>query len=401
MTPKARGLLFTGCLIIFSSIAPSLSAQCPIPGPPPNINDPTQLAQVAWQMFIFSMCPQSSGHSLAFENWIEQNQEYPAASSAAAAAQAAAKSSPTSRFHASPLRLALQSKRGNVKSLTSGPEVCPDPTLTIQESVNIEPTAAAFIRSPYPGSSLATRAPQAKFATSQPNPSGMQFPWSAMEVKSDWIQYPAPCPSSLSGSVWTETIGNTCYALAGVHVISKLLPNWIWATFEPQNSTSNPNRCYVLGCNDPFGSSPAQTPPNTPGATSQITSALQSMMTASNLNTVFQNYRLDGVQVVFTDGGNPTLLGNSIIECANAGVPLKQASCITCHFGSSINAAGTDGLNNLPPSAQSPIGNPKPLPSGYAPRDFVWSMLLACPNPFQTPNCSTTTLATTKKKSGK
>jgi hypothetical protein len=47
--------------------------------------------------------------------------------------------------------------------------------------------------------------------------------------------------------------------LAGLHLISKLLNEWIWATFEPQNAATNPFRCKVLGCIDRFGSIPAMT----------------------------------------------------------------------------------------------------------------------------------------------
>ena len=40
------------------------------------------------------------------------------------------------------------------------------------------------------------------------------------------------------------------YALVAMHVISKLVPNWTWATFEHRD---NPGRCDVLGCRDAFG----------------------------------------------------------------------------------------------------------------------------------------------------
>jgi len=404
MKGKARGLGILILLVTSCLISESVFAQCPpFPQIPPNINNPTQLAQTAWQIFVAMACPTNTPTQypyMQWETWIEQNQEYPATNTLSAFKSA--KRSPGNRFHASPLRLALKGKGG--KAMATAAETCPNPSVTLVEEVRIEPTAASYIRSPAPGDTLAFRPQQAAFATGPPPPffppswANINFPWSAIEIKVDWVQYTTSCPPSLQGNVWTETYGGNCYALAGMHVISKLLPNWIWATFEPQNTTTNPNRCVVLGCYDPFGSSPAQTPPNSPGSTTQITSSLQSMMTSANLNSVWQNYRLDGVQVNFTEGGNPTLLGNSVIECENAGVPLTRASCITCHFGSSINAAGTDGINNLPPAAQSPIGNPQPLPSGYAPRDFVWSLMLACPGGAGNPNCSSGAAAVKKKK---
>jgi hypothetical protein len=191
-----------------------------------------------------------------------------------------------------------------------------------------------------------------------------------------------------------------------MHINSKLTPNWIWATFEAQNPITNANRCVVLGCNDPYGSNPALTPPRTFGATTGISTALQTLMTSANLNSVWQNYRLDGVQTTFVDGnGNPILLGNSVIEAENANVPLEHASCQSCHAYSSINAAGTDGIVNLPnlnPPANNwgPIGNVPQPPAGFASRDFVWSLAMACPgSPFGgASNCSSTPTATVKSK---
>jgi hypothetical protein len=107
-------------------------------------------------------------------------------------------------------------------------------------------------------------------------------------------------------------------------------------------------------------------------------------MTAANLAPEWKNYRLDGVQTSFTEDGKPTLLGNSIIEGENTGVPLEQSSCITCHALSAIKTDGTDGstfFRTMP----HPIGDPEPLPPNWIRRDFVWSLVEACPDsPFRT-----------------
>jgi hypothetical protein len=47
----------------------------------------------------------------------------------------------------------------------------------------------------------------------------------------------------------------------------------------------------------------------------------------------------------FTDcitqqNGQPTILGNSVIERINVGVPIKQSSCITCHAYASFDKTG-------------------------------------------------------------
>ena len=56
----------------------------------------------------------------------------------------------------------------------------------------------------------------------------------------------------------TGSDGNQ-YALVAMHVISKLVPNWTWATFEHQ---LNPGRCDIIGCRDPFGAQTAVVAPN-------------------------------------------------------------------------------------------------------------------------------------------
>ena len=159
-----------------------------------------------------------------------------------------------------------------------------------------------------------------------------------------------------------------------MHLISKLIDKWIWATFEPQNSVTNPFRCQVLGCNDPFGSKPAKSN----GANTQLAPALKKLMDAAGLAPEWYNYRLDGVQ---TDFFRPKLLGSSIIEGENVGMNLKQASCISCHTVSSVESNGTDGINLLAALNPPPTGFPPPLPSKtWIRRDFVWSLGLACPN---------------------
>jgi hypothetical protein len=167
-----------------------------------------------------------------------------------------------------------------------------------------------------------------------------------------------------------ETVNGVCYALGGIHLISKLVDKWIWATFEPQNATTNPQRCVVLGCKDSWGSVPARSS----GTDTKLSKALATLMTDAKLAPEWRNYRLDGVQVDFVNAaGKPTLLGNSIIEGDNAGNPtlMKSSSCITCHDLSTINKSKQE----LSPDFI--VGPPKAIPSGYVRRDFVWSLSLA------------------------
>jgi hypothetical protein len=244
--------------------------------------------------------------------------------------------------------------------------------------VRLNSAISAYIKEPEAGRTLMFRTPQAQFALSP----GIHFPTSAVEMKADWIQLEAAqCNEAIRlKTIWVEQIGSQCYALAGMHFTSQLMPNWIWATFEPQEMATNPQRCVVLGCNDPFGSDPAKTPQNRQGTTTQISRKLKELMTAAKLNPIWQNYRLDGVQTEFVDkSGSPVLLGNSIIEGENADVPLNQSSCITCHAASSISTTGSEtfGQNLL---KTNPIGKRPTLPANVYSRGFVWSLSEACPS---------------------
>src|SRR4029434_8206777 len=117
--------------------------------------------------------------------------------------------------------------------------------------------------------------------------------------------------------------------------MQKMINKCIWATFEPQNSITNPNRCKDLGCFDRFGSRPARSN----GRDTKLSRKLEQLMDAANLAPECKNYRLNGVQ---TDYFSPQNMINSVIEGANASITAHQAACITCHDLSWVNRHGTD-----------------------------------------------------------
>lgn len=356
------------------------------PCAPPSQISPT-IEQTAWQLWVAATCPvnRTKYPYVVWENWIEQAQMYPITPRDglvvpnAAAAQGAA----DHMLHGSPLTLVKNPKLAStVPGLLGGAdENCNkastpppgQPNLRICEEVRLNGLTEDYIA----GNDLWNRTGQAQTALYHEK---IQFPAPAVEIKADWIQLSSiglsctKLPPGFTKSVHVEMINGNCFGLAGMHLISKLLNQWIWATFEPQNLTTNPNRCKVLGCTDVFGSSPAITH----GANTQLTNRLATLMYAANLAPEWFNYRLDGVQTGFF---RPKLLGNSIIEGENAGVPLTQSSCITCHAVSSVKSNGTDGITLL---TSNPVGLPTRLPSvAWIRRDFVWSLSDACPNsPF-------------------
>jgi hypothetical protein len=377
-------IFVTALFLLIGIPACGASAQTNPCAPPTEISQ--NINETAWQLFVAATCPVKGDQYpyVVWEDWIEQAQMYPAdpskglfVPSALGQAESAAH-----QLGASPFTLL---RHPNLATVVNGLLGAPNqncnkagapppgqPNLVICEEVRLNGAAEDYVA----GNDLWNRPGQALKAQYYGPP--IQFPAPAVEVKADWIRLSSiglsnscsDLPASFRRSVHVEEVDGNCFALAGLHVISKLLNQWVWATFEPQNSTTNPRRCRVLGCIDTFGSIPAMTT----GAPTKQSPMLAQLMTAADLAPEWSNYRLDGVQTGFY---RPGLLGNSIIEGENVGMPLSQSSCISCHAVSSIESNGTDGITLL---TSNPVGAPKPLPSrDWIRRDFVWSMFLACP----------------------
>ena len=219
---------------------------------------------------------------------------------------------------------------------------------------------------------------KAAFAAKKP----ISFPTDSIEVKANWI----PVTPNLDKSLYH---GNTAsdgkqYALVSMHIISKLVPNWTWATFEHKD---NAGRCDYIGCRDSFGAPvkvvAAKTPTGGQYPACAKTSALKAMFTAAGLPPEYENYCLKGSQVDFvTSTGLVTLLGNSVTE--NGFVP--TSSCMTCHSRAAVDSNGSDafGAGFIGPSI-SPNGAPlaswfwnnpgKPTQSQKnLQMDFVWAI---------------------------
>ncbi len=226
------------------------------------------------------------------------------------------------------------------------------------------------------------------------------FPIDSVEVKTNWL--PLSETQVADRRYYTMTMNNPntgasqSYGLAAMHVSSKDLPNWFWATFE---HVDNWGRCDFLGCHDSFGTIPSDVPSHDPRLcqvypSGDLTPALKKMFDDAGVLPVFKHYRLKGSMTDFTSAtGSPNLLGNSITE---AGF-VPTASCITCHARAAVQATangnpGTLGANGLSPylnvagftpDGQSYNGTPDPnwYYSGNRPirryavqTDFVWAI---------------------------
>jgi hypothetical protein len=250
------------------------SAQSPAQNPcaPPSAIS-NNIDETAWRLWVAATCPVNAGQYpyVVWEDWIEQAQMYPAdpkkglvVPNAPAAAGGTAH-----QLHGSPLALL---RKPSLALVVTGLLGAPDencnkagapppnqPKLVICEEVRLNGAAEDYIA----GNNLWNRPVQAEKA--QFFGPTIQFPAPAVEVKADWIQLTSiglnckSLPLGFTSTIHVETIDGNCFALAGFHLISKLLDQWIWATFEPENTVTNPFRCQVLGCIDRFGSLPAMT----------------------------------------------------------------------------------------------------------------------------------------------
>jgi hypothetical protein len=334
-------------------------------------------ARYAWYLFLQAMAP-ANGPSgpLTFESWTEQCQLNPNMitcpppatvtsnartlhGSALRRSMIAANAAPTLQSLCNPMTTSSLNGYPPPSNVASSAQFC--------EEVFVNPAEKAFVTT----NSLTTLSGQQTYGTAHGG--GITFPWPAVEIKADWVpassySNPFNCPDT-TGKLYTETINGVCYALVGVHISSKALPDWLWATFEPKSSVTNPNRCdpnLYSTCFDPWGTTSGQPYGKGQPVPPQSTQLTQAMK-ARGLNTAFNNYYLTGVQTLFVSNGKTVPLGNSFIEF-NAGVLPGQASCITCH-----RYAYFDGVQPQAPQGQSvpPEDNFGGPPAGWTARGYA------------------------------
>jgi len=382
-------------------LAGNMSAQAS--SEPENQYGPS-FAYLAWGLFLQAMAPTNG--SLTVETWTEQCQlnpnmvGCPSAASVAAAAKAGGNGK-LRLLHGAPG--AKKIANSDCGAMIATPiEGYPSPSnlspnAMYCEEVFVSPAEASFVKR-----SLTTLVDQQTYGN--PRNGTINFPGTeqnesrlaldSLEVKVDWVpvtSYNNPtftCPDP-NNSLYTETINGTCYALVAVHISSKVMPNWLWATFEPKSNITNPNRCdpKLYGtCLDPWGTTSSQRYGK--GQTVQQSPELHQAMAEAHLNPAFSNYFLTGVQTQFVDNyGKPIQLGNSFVEF-NQGVAPGKSSCITCHqyahFDGKQPAHGAPENNfGKPPQGWPSIGyacnqnqndNCTPVVPNSTTQDFSWML---------------------------
>jgi hypothetical protein len=361
-----------------SSAQPDSGEDDPMYGP--------SFAYLAWDLFVKAMTPTNG--SLTFETWTEQCQLSPnmVGCPSAAAAVKTGGNGKVRVLHGSPM--AQKMAGSDCSAMTTRPVGgYPAPSNLTRnamycEEVFVSPAEAEFVKR-----FLTTLADQKTYGN--PRNRAINFPGTgtndtrldldSLELKADWApvtSYHKPtftCPDPTNG-LYTETINGTCYALVGIHISSKTMLNWLWATFEPNSNVTNPNRCdpkLYGACLDRWGTTWSQ--PYGKGQTPQQSPELRQAMAAAQLNPAFNNYFLTGVQTEFVDShGKPTQLGNSFVEF-NQRVSPGKSSCITCH-----QYAFFDGKQPAQGAPQNHYGRP---PHGWP------SIGYAC-NQNQDGNCT-------------
>jgi hypothetical protein len=356
------------------------SANAQTPDPDPGVNNPDM---VSWQLFaLVNKSVPGVGNNAVFETWasnedtFQTNPKFPGASGPPNCGQPLVAAAPGG-IQVAAITPVASPKILNVPALEAlaprppglQPHVIPGGTEDqASEEVRRNPATFNFIFC----NKLFTRAGlRAAFAAGQP----ISFPLDSMEVKANWK--PAGNRSPTEYHINTASDGKR-YALVSMHIISKMLPNWTWATFEHKD---NPGRCDFIGCHDKFGAV-VQNVRAHDSAGGQYdpcvkTPALKKLFADAGLPSLWENYCLKGSQVDFVSAtGVPTHLGNSITERGF----VDTSSCISCHSRAAVNARAvpisTDGgfLDPPQPAALCPDGANAPCsPNGVPNPAWFWS----------------------------
>jgi hypothetical protein len=214
----------------------------------------------------------------------------------------------------------------------------------------------------------------------------VSFPAATTEVKAKWRPIDAADKPRYHTVEIRQRDGSTrVYGLTALHVVTKDLPNWFWATFEHVDNPSLANTDgWLLPSADHFACPAAQAGCNR----APLGIGLQ--------GTAWQYYRLRGTLTRYVDdAGQPLRLANSELE---AGLQ-PSASCMTCHARASIGlVAGSPVRLPIfdPQTGQDPVqrrgflGLPRPewfsgvngeerSATAFQSLDFVWSLSKARP----------------------
>lgn len=334
-------LALAGCLLLTASVAPLPAAETA-----PSIFRNTDLAlhhpdEFAWRIFVEICQPASaSGRTVVWETWADQELIY--------ANPQQPPVWPGSTNTVKRLRPARQQAIRNPKGLTTA---IPDDRI---------PDGAEEVRDNRPAFDYIVKNElwyQEGVLKKAAQPDGIQFPPDSVSIKARWKYIDEAQKPRFHWAEYESQGKKVIVGLIALHISSKVIPNWHWATFE---QVDNPGLGDFIGLVDTYGLNPARVYPNpTPNQgyrPGELRDPLVALMKEKKLGTEWSFYRLKGAQIDFTDStGRTTLLGNSITEEGF----VASSSCITCHSRSSANLVSNDSgtkwgtLSVFNPSSQS------------------------------------------------
>lgn len=213
----------------------------------------------------------------------------------------------------------------------------------------------------------------------------VEFPMGAKEVKAKWRPIDAAERSRYHTMEVLAADGSIrLYGLTALHIVSKDLPTWFWATFEHvENPTLADSEGWRLPSHDGFACRDAA--PDCNRAPRGI--GLD--------GTVWQYYRLRGTLTGYVDAQQqPLMLANSELERGFQ----QSASCMTCHSRAALaivagaalrlpifDTAGGEsprarrGFVGLPSAEWFALPGAIPSAAAFQRQDFVWSLSQAKP----------------------
>jgi len=245
-----------------------------------------------------------------------------------------------------------------------GPVVVFDETVGGGNEIRMNATTYEFIRQ---NKLYNIQGQVAQYTSGKAN---LSFPQNAKEIKAEWRKIRETDKPRYH---WAEVTRNNgtkeVWGLTALHIITKDLPNWFWATFEHvDNKVAGPLDGGFINTGWLTKSVDRYTCPAGPHDCEQAPLGIGLQ------GTKWENYRLRGTQIDFIDTtGIPTLLANSQTESPFQ----KTSSCMNCHSRATINRDGSDDLGFFPPQLGSPnpdlFRDPITRQRTFMQLDFVWS----------------------------
>jgi hypothetical protein len=199
----------------------------------------------------------------------------------------------------------------------------------------------------------------------------LNLPLASKEIKAQWRKIDAADKGRYHWVEFQKTrTEKEIWGLTALHIISKDLPNWFWATFEHVDNRIPDGQLGGRRGNEGW-KRPSLDRFACPDAPLDCDRVPQGM---GLQGTAWENYRLRGTQVDFvTSIGKHTRLASSQMEQGN-----QESSCITCHALATIDKDGEAlgfgrGLDGAPDPSQ--FMDPVSGKQSKMQLDFMWSLV--------------------------